>query len=319
MQLTEAQKQFLTGSLLGDGSLNKSCRHARFCFGSTSWQYALWAFDLLTPLTKTPPVCVVKSRQGMPSKKPFYVFRTVTSPALDELYERFYRHGKKVVPPDLVLTPQSIAAWLMDDGSMSDGLIQLHSESFSKKENEHLAETLLASFGIRASVVRARQYWRLSVSALGSCKLSALVAEHVLDTFSYKLVKPMDRFCIKAPLEMPSFLLPDAQRLSLCRHCGKQFPRKTNKAFCDSPACITARNTANHRRWRERKLKNTEEFRCVICGREFQRPIICPSMKARLTCSESCHQKLVSSRRTIESYYANLNRDPMTGRFIASR
>ncbi len=283
--------------------------------GNIKWQYPVWAFDLLQSLTQTPPHLKCLDG-GFPNGSPFFGFSTLTSEDFGQLYAAFYPQGKKTIPPDLVLTPRILATWLMDDGSRSRLQISFHTEGFTKDDSILLRDKFLA-LGFDARLIKARYRHCLRLSSLASCKLSATCAEYVLDVFGYKLVPPMDRFCIKTPLLMPEYLLmPPGWRQVACRHCGKIFTPKTNQILCGSRECKTAANTASMYRWKNRKKEDPEEAVCIVCQQPFLRPKLPPSLSRPITCGYHCRAKLIASHRDLSTW--NQKQDPATGRFTAS-
>jgi len=81
-----------------------------------------------------------------------------------ELQKKWYKNKKKVVPPDLNENDFSLltlAVWYMDDGSITNGnAAVLCTESFSKDENQFLADILNKKFNLNVTlqnVFRSRE------------------------------------------------------------------------------------------------------------------------------------------------------------------
>lgn len=126
---SEQQKSVVLGSVLGDGSLQKSKRakNARLQIGHSDLQldYLKWKKDLLAPfvsrLTRAEGpgptiICGVKSYSNG-----YTLLNTIVHPDITNYYNRYCYYGKKVIHPGLVqeLNPLALAVWLADDGSFS--------------------------------------------------------------------------------------------------------------------------------------------------------------------------------------------------------
>ena len=83
-------------------------------------------------------------------------FATLALPCFNELYELFYTSttGKKIIPSNIsdLLTPVSLAYWIMDDGSFTGSGLKLHTNAFSIEELNILKEALEKNFGLIATI-----------------------------------------------------------------------------------------------------------------------------------------------------------------------
>ena len=75
------------------------------------------------------------------------------------MYELFYTStadttGKKIIPSNIsdLLTPVSLAYWIMDDGSFTGSGLKLHTNAFSIEELNILKEALEKNFGLIATI-----------------------------------------------------------------------------------------------------------------------------------------------------------------------
>lgn len=152
-QLNEAQKQFVLGTLLGDGFLRCSQRigsnRFRFCVCHSAKQ-SDWI-----ELKKE----ILSEFGGSFTERPAY---KQSGPRVDltlpfssiwnDWNDRFYNPTKSV-PSDLKsseLTDMALATWFMDDGSRNGECIVLCTESFSKSDVRRLIK-LLGELGIVAT------------------------------------------------------------------------------------------------------------------------------------------------------------------------
>jgi transposase len=79
------------------------------------------------------------------------------------LYQ-WYRNRTKIVPRNLRLTPRTVLHWFIGDASPRTNRITLCTQSFSKEDNEFLADLLKKQVGIIARVCPDRTYWMLEIT-----------------------------------------------------------------------------------------------------------------------------------------------------------
>lgn len=192
--------EFLTGALLGDGSLEKCTGkiNARYAEGGNNELYLKWKHNLLqeyfpcsfqekisSPHTKTG-----KRYQG-------WWLRTNVHPLLTEWHSEWYKEGKKIVPQVLVekyLTEFALAVWFCDDGhsTKSEPRSYLYTMSFSLEEVVFLSDLLLSRFGIENKIIKNKQGQNfLTCYSQGSRKLRKIIASFELPGMSYKSQEPV--------------------------------------------------------------------------------------------------------------------------------
>lgn len=84
-----------------------------------------------------------------------YWFKTFSHKSFTEIWNLFYINGVKTIKPGLVLdyiNGLGLAYWIMSDGSLQKDRksMILHTQSFSKAENETLSNELNSKFGLPA-------------------------------------------------------------------------------------------------------------------------------------------------------------------------
>lgn len=168
-QFTDRQKEIINGCLLGDGSLTKLRSPSSNCSFYTvhsEKQLGLieWLFDELSPVSSR-----IKKRYSDVARlnnsniediRLYYTYNTFVHPYLTQIEEKWYKrnddgsyclkkignqlHRIKIVPQDLILTPQSIACWYWDDGTNDSGQrsVTFYTDSFTKAECEYLVNQL---------------------------------------------------------------------------------------------------------------------------------------------------------------------------------
>lgn len=169
---------YFDGSMLGDGTLEpykdvsarlqirRQLKHAEY----NEWLMRMIPISWLEPTTLTS-----KSLwDGRLIQGEQHNVRSRRQKALAVERKRWYGSGKKDPPSDLVLAPETLAVWHMDDGSLSftrtgtvhlpiiAASVQLHANGFSLEGCQFLSELLRSTFGLKSSVGRSRKVIAIS-------------------------------------------------------------------------------------------------------------------------------------------------------------
>lgn len=171
---SDSQKSLIVGSVLGDGSLTqgKDCINARFCerHCESQREYLVWKRNAMKPFTKS-KISEAEAGDheisGVKCKvEKSYMFSTISHPYLTELRNIFYSNNIKIIPGGLYnfIDGLVLAVWFCDDGCFtydkSNGIYRfdLHTESFTYKENLFLCREVLNKFFNRAFRINNRMY-----------------------------------------------------------------------------------------------------------------------------------------------------------------
>jgi hypothetical protein len=164
--LTEVQSEIIVGSLLGDGTIKTGSSNCSFSKKQCAKyrNYIDWHHKVLNPYSSriaefhsterlVGDKGIIVERRKVERYLAGYSFWTHQHPVFTDLRHKWYPEGKKIVPPDIKLTPLTIAIWFCDDGnnSFSHREAKIATQSFTKKEGEHLCD-LLHDFGIRPKI-----------------------------------------------------------------------------------------------------------------------------------------------------------------------
>lgn len=181
--LSEAQREIIVGTLLGDGSMR--CRaNALLEINHSVHQrsYVDWKYAMLEDLVSTPP----RARSGN-GDRVAYRFVTRSLPELTPYYRAFYGSGGKEIPAFVELRPLTLAVWFMDDGSRSRSAAYLNTQQFAKDTQERLLAMLKEQWDINGSLNRDKTYFRIRISVESTRKLGKVIGDHMLPEFMYKL------------------------------------------------------------------------------------------------------------------------------------
>lgn len=201
--LTPNNYSIIVGKLLSDGYLNKIKRAAtnsntRFRFKQSIIRsdYVIHSFMLLSHYCSNLPYLVKSTRNG---KLHFALeFSTRSLPCFNDLYLLFYKdingYKKKVVPNNIyeLLTPISIAHWIMGDGAVLNKGLVLCTESFTLREVVILVNVLKIKYNINSTRCALQGFKknkpRIYILPESMPKLIEIVKPYMLSSMLYKLV-----------------------------------------------------------------------------------------------------------------------------------
>nr|YP_009106640.1 putative site-specific DNA endonuclease [Dicloster acuatus]YP_009106655.1 putative site-specific DNA endonuclease [Dicloster acuatus]AIT95466.1 putative site-specific DNA endonuclease [Dicloster acuatus]AIT95469.1 putative site-specific DNA endonuclease [Dicloster acuatus] len=198
--LSDTQFQIAVGMICEDATMRRVSKEAfiKFEQGYKQKDFVFHLFDNFGGYTF---VDSPKTRFDDKKKKiKSYWFRTFSHKNFTPLFESFYKlrlDGKyrKTITPNLVfdlVTPRSLAYWIMSDGSLqndSKSMI-LHTQSFTEKENYIVSDELNRKFGFH-SVVKTHKtnYFVVFFPAQDAQLLFDLIQPFMIPSMWYKLPK----------------------------------------------------------------------------------------------------------------------------------
>lgn len=194
-ELSQEQREVLTGTILGDGSLAK---HGRFHRLFVKHKLAHESLAMLKYEAFREYISMAPHRfdQRLRDKRyPCVQFVTRTKPVFSEWHHRFYRGRRKIVPRDIrrLLKPRAVAVWLMDDGAADYAGVTFQTHSFTREETSRLAAALRAEHRLETRVRANRGSWIVYVTAGSVPRLREITLPFVLPELEYKLVPRRSR------------------------------------------------------------------------------------------------------------------------------
>jgi hypothetical protein len=201
--LDQQEKALIVGLLLGDGHmrlqkgndtnpslmLEQSVKHQ---------EYIYWLRDCLKDWVKDPLRPLTQNRHTSHDKTYHsYSFQTVHHPAFFELYHMFYKDGRKKL--DIPAISQyfnvlSLAAWIMDDGSLTGNCKRnsIATNCFTLQEVSELRELLANRFKLKTwcckrTTVNTISY-EIAFDKKSSIELSNMLRDIVIPSMQYKLL-----------------------------------------------------------------------------------------------------------------------------------
>jgi hypothetical protein len=155
--LSDQCKQFILGSILGDGSLKiqKPYKNARFSFrhSLSQQEYFFWKVEQCREISGEKCWWRQKSTGGGGKA---LRYQSLATEALTELYRLTHKRGKLRIRRKWLnlMTPRSLAVWWLDDGSIvgngKRGVIC--TDSFSYPEQKILARYLLKVWRVKTAI-----------------------------------------------------------------------------------------------------------------------------------------------------------------------
>lgn len=184
--------EFLVGSLLGDGYLEKKLnkRNARYTEGGGNQKYLEWKYNFLSQYFS----CSFNEHLSSPHSKTGkryqgWWLKTSVHPCLTELHSQWYSQ-KKIIPQSLLLeylTEFALIIWFCDDGCSSSGIF-LYTLAFSIDEVKFLAALLQSRFGLNSNILTNKKNQPfIRLYADSKQKFKEIASKFLIPGMEYKL------------------------------------------------------------------------------------------------------------------------------------
>lgn len=191
----------IIGSLLGDGSMEKSTNGSRFVYyqAKVNGEYLLWLHQVISSLgyaKKELPILYSRKGStlvGIDEIRYYYRFRTFTYSSFDWIYEGFYPNGtRKIIPKFMAtyLSPIALAVWMMDDGtSYKNKGFKFSTNSFTLEEVKNLALILKDKYCLDSSIHKSglNNQYNIYIPKASLTNLKKIVSPHFHPTMLYKI------------------------------------------------------------------------------------------------------------------------------------
>lgn len=193
--ISQTQREVINGCLLGDGRLESrsitGSARLRIHQGWRQKELVFWKYKILKNLVSAPPRKIVCWKNPRNNEDYFsWYFHTLTLEELREFYQKFYKDGEKRLPQrnTEVLTPLSLAVWVMDDGCYDGDSIILNTQNLSLSENKTLQKVFKKRFDLISGINKDRDEWRLRFKKQSVPKLQGLIRPYIIPSMRYKIV-----------------------------------------------------------------------------------------------------------------------------------
>lgn len=201
--------QFIIGTLLGDGSIQKFDprflnSNLSIAHGYKQKEYVEWKFNFLKQYFLTPNKIshnIVKDIRMKSGEFEEYRFKSLTHPIFTKYRTIFYPNGKKIVP-EIVrnLTEFGLAIWYMDDGNVTTYSFELNTHGFIKEDVIFLIEVLKRNFNLDCTLVNDKRSsgYKIYILASSRDRFIKLISPYILQSFKYKLIPYYKRVLYKS-------------------------------------------------------------------------------------------------------------------------
>ena len=190
--MTKDEESLCLAMVLGDGHIRKNQPELSIGHGAQQKEYIDWKADVLTKATGKPVKVSEVSVDGHTGYR-----LSVTHPFFGKLREDCYSNaGQPVFDKDQLnkLTPQALAVWYMDDGSLCakkrDGKIHAYDLSISTCCDEQNAQNVIEYFketwGLSFTIKRNKGHNSVRCGTREARKFLEIVEPHILDELQYK-------------------------------------------------------------------------------------------------------------------------------------
>lgn len=188
-------QEFILGSMLGDGSLQKDNRLS-IAHCETQKEYIkekhkiMSSYNLAGKLSHN-TIINDRYKNGLITE---YRFKTLSTDKMNGMRQFYYPYGIKTVPSEEFLfeflTPLALAIWFMDDGSVCLANFQINSQGFTVAEVNSLRYVLLEKYGIQSTCTSDHA---ITIRSKSLNTFTSIVSPYMCKTMKYKLVTLRNR------------------------------------------------------------------------------------------------------------------------------
>lgn len=293
-------RNMVAGMILGDSYISKpNGKDARLIVRHSTKQsdYVLHKYGRLSGACKSPPR---ESANGGYGDR-LLTFATSCLPWLNEFCDMAWKDGKRIIGDGLadLLTPEALAYWYMDDGSLSGHACYLSTYRYSREDQEKLRSWLLDRYSVRSreQLDKGRGLYSIRMRKADSWEFMRLISPHVIPSLRYKLIDGL-----------PDYVEPDPEHVHgrLCVVCGVNYAIRD---VCRQESCIKSEVARRNREW---YAKNGDAYKaklnaeraskrnpkpCAFCGKSFM-----PASVVTSACSDQC-KVMLHRKQALDRYY----------------
>jgi hypothetical protein len=181
--ITHNQKQILYGTILGGSSIIRPERgkNCYLAMRDRDCNWLMYKTEELADLFKM-------DQQVIKKDKNTYRCYSIAYPLFNEIYDNFYKHGKKIMPADILEGLNDLAwmVWFVDAGRKSKRKAYLRTHKFGKEGTEQIC-TYFNSLDCECEAHLCRGRYEVVFSNKGAAELIKTIANRmpkfVLDRF----------------------------------------------------------------------------------------------------------------------------------------
>ena len=193
--ISNFQREMIDGCIMGDGRLESRSESGnarlRVHHGWKQKDFVFWKYKILKNLISCSPKKIVCWKNPKNNENYYsWYFHTLTLKALKQFHQKFYKDGLKIVPKEMfeILTPISLAFWVMDDGCNTGNSFIINTQNYSIDEQEKLRKIFWRKFKILTTINKDRNKFRLRLNIENAKKLIKIISPHIIPSMEYKIV-----------------------------------------------------------------------------------------------------------------------------------
>ena len=196
-KLTKKQKEFIFGTLLGDGSLYLCGRHknARLKIEHTrkDRKYVEFKHSIIKNFVTGKIMDNVVFNKRVKKHYLTSLFITTTHPEFTKFHKLFYKKSKKIVNKEILekISPFGLAFWVMDDGCYSKTArnICLYTMGFSYDEHLLIQKWFKAKYKIypKTSYHKQSGKYYMRFNTIDSQKLVSIIKPYIIPSMIRKI------------------------------------------------------------------------------------------------------------------------------------
>jgi len=189
LALTTLERQAILGTLLGDSSIGYPNSHSKSprLYSTHGYVQKEWAEHKASCLHRLNARTRVAKNDGWGDKS--ICTATACNSALIDIYNTVVKRKTKRVSLEWLngIGDIGLAWWLCDDGSVGPRTMFFHTEGYSQRENDIIADWFCDNIG-KATVVSCKGRHLISIASWTQIELGKRVSPYVPECMRYKLV-----------------------------------------------------------------------------------------------------------------------------------
>jgi phage antirepressor YoqD-like protein len=189
--ITDLQKQFIVGTILGDGCLSRDTEKSNYklSFGHCEKhkEYFDWKMSIMIPF-------ITHSHKSIDKRGNSIMWQagTISHPGFNKFANDFYDNNRvKIIPTNLdqYFTPLALAVWIMDDGNLNAKVnMRIASMGFTEQDNYLLQNYLYRTFNLQVKLRISEGYASIWINKVNTQILSDIIRPYIVPCMSYKIM-----------------------------------------------------------------------------------------------------------------------------------
>lgn len=193
---------FLTGLILGDGSIDKGVQKRSFSIKSINKEFIDYIDNCIKSTTnfKTQIKYTPEHYSCGCNHKDSWEFRIPAHPYFRKVYHYFYNDYRKRRIAVIVfdwLNPRGLAAWYMSDGYVclvgktkgiiKDRRMDICTDRYTKEDVELISNKLTDKYNIHTSIIKRNNAYRIRIQKNSYETFINLISPYMVESMKYKL------------------------------------------------------------------------------------------------------------------------------------